>query len=161
MRVERAHDDLGDAAMVLRQTVTLRMFHERGRLATTARDVSRGAVRLLEQRHRDLGHTARELHSSALRRLDQDHARLSAFTERTRRCAERRLERDAARLDQQATRQRLLDPRRVLARGYALVRDEQGRVLPDAASIVPDQNLAVQLRDGTVRTRATSIHPAS
>ena len=158
-RIDRAHDDLSDAAMVLRQSVTLRMSHERSRLTTTARDVSRGPTWLLDQSRQRLSQTARDLHSSSLRRLDRDRAALQASGARAQHAAERRIEREAARLEQQATRQRLLDPRRVLTRGYALVRNENGRVISDAAAIAADQDLTLQLRDGSVRTRTTSTPP--
>lgn len=51
----------------------------------------------------------------------------------------------------------LLDPRRVLERGYVLVSDEAGRTLTSAAELVPEQHLILHLRDGVANVRVNSI----
>jgi exodeoxyribonuclease VII large subunit len=48
-----------------------------------------------------------------------------------------------------------LDYKRVLARGYAVVKDENGRVISDAAKITPGQTLGLELRDGMRAAKAT------
>ncbi|MFN9334342.1 MAG: exodeoxyribonuclease VII large subunit, partial [Planctomycetota bacterium] len=52
---------------------------------------------------------------------------------------------------------RLLDPRAVLARGVALVRDAAGAVLPAAARVRPGQQIQVQFRDGRARARVDDV----
>jgi exodeoxyribonuclease VII large subunit len=42
----------------------------------------------------------------------------------------------------------VLDPVRVLQRGFVLVRDAEGRVVPTAARLRPTQALRLQFRDG-------------
>ncbi|HVL71499.1 MAG TPA: exodeoxyribonuclease VII large subunit [Beijerinckiaceae bacterium] len=47
----------------------------------------------------------------------------------------------------------------VLARGYALVRDEAGAPIRSAAAVGPGQALAIELADGTVRATAAGAAP--
>jgi len=72
--------------------------------------------------------------------------------------AARLLDRQTARLDQQAVRQRLLDPVRVVARGFAIVRDAAGKVLPAAARLTPAAAVQLQLRDGRADAHIDHIH---
>ena len=46
-----------------------------------------------------------------------------------------------------------LAPQAVLARGYAIARDERGRVLRNAASVPEGSAVSVQLADGRLDTR--------
>ncbi|MGE3172286.1 MAG: exodeoxyribonuclease VII large subunit [Planctomycetota bacterium] len=156
-RLQAAHTALASAAGGLRQAVAARMAHERLRLVTAARDLGRGAARRCGDARRDLTHLARELAGTAVRRCTTAQRDLLLAQARVRQGAALRIERATARLDQLAARHRLLDPRAVLRRGFAIVRAEDGAVLPSAARIRPQQLLQVQLRDGTVRTRAESI----
>jgi exodeoxyribonuclease VII large subunit len=131
----RAARGLADVGAVLRQAVAGRLVHERARLRTAARDLDRAAVRF----------------------LDAERQGMRLHRERCCRGAARQVERLAARLEQQAARHRLLDPLAVLRRGFAIVRAEDGRVLPEIARVRGHEVLLVQLRDGTVRTRAETI----
>ena len=81
-------------------------------------------------------------------RLDRLAERLSARADRLR-PAEARLRRDRTdRLAGLARTLRSLGPRETLARGFAIVRDGEGRVLPRAAGIGPGTPLEVQFDDG-------------
>jgi exodeoxyribonuclease VII large subunit len=62
--------------------------------------------------------------------------------------ARRRYEPLAAELNQ-------LSPLRVLDRGYAIVQDEQGRILKDAADAPPPSAIAVRLARGRLKARVT------
>ncbi len=157
----RAAATLGNAAAWLRQTLAGRLLRERIHLQTTARDLDRGCTRLLADARAQLGHAARDLQGEALRRCDRARSALATTAQRCGNAAERRLERATARLDQAAARHRLLDPRAVLQRGFAIVRTTDGRVLPAADRVTPDQILDVQFRDGAVRTRVESSQPIS
>jgi len=155
----RANAQLGDAAAALRQTVAARLAHERLRLLTASRDLDRGTARTLASARRDLTRAARDLRGHALLHCERTRSTLRHTAERCSHGAQRALERAEARLEQQLARHRLLDPRAVLRRGFAIVRTADGRVLPEAARVVADQRLELQLRDGTVRARAESVHP--
>ncbi|HXN49373.1 MAG TPA: exodeoxyribonuclease VII large subunit [Bryobacteraceae bacterium] len=62
--------------------------------------------------------------------------------------ARRRYEPLAAELNQ-------LSPLRVLDRGYAIVQDDQGRILKDAADAPPPSEIAVRLARGRLKARVT------
>ena len=79
---------------------------------------------------------------------------LTGFRERLVAAARALLERSASRLDLAEQRARLLDPKAVLARGYAWLRRADGSVLKDAAAAVPGETLTGVLRDGELGLRA-------
>lgn len=59
----------------------------------------------------------------------------------------------------QLLRQKLetLDPKAVLKRGYAVVRQEQGAIARSSTDLSPGQNLLVQLSQGQVKVQVTEI----
>jgi exodeoxyribonuclease VII large subunit len=56
-------------------------------------------------------------------------------------------------------RLRALGPRATLARGYAIVQQEDGRVLHDAAAVEPGARLHVQLHHGRLTSTVDAIEP--
>ncbi len=64
---------------------------------------------------------------------------------------------DKRRLTYAAARLDALSPLRVLARGYALVTEESGKVLSSVASIEPGEQLRLQMADGRVDARVLAI----
>jgi exodeoxyribonuclease VII large subunit len=50
-----------------------------------------------------------------------------------------------------------LNPANVMNRGYALVYRESGEVVTDKATVKVNQNLKIALRDGSFRSKVTSI----
>jgi exodeoxyribonuclease VII large subunit len=86
--------------------------------------------------------------AQARRRLEMAN-RAAAETMRARLArARRRSEPLAAELQQ-------LSPLRVLDRGYAIVQDEQGRILKDAAGAPPPSAIGVRLARGRLKARVT------
>jgi exodeoxyribonuclease VII large subunit len=81
-------------------------------------------------------------------RLDRGFDRLTAVLER-------RLERHRQTLGGLAGRLDALSPLRILERGYALARDEQGRVLKRVAQFAPALPFRLRVTDGTVAARVT------
>lgn len=51
------------------------------------------------------------------------------------------------------TRLRLLDPQRVVARGFAIVRDRAGKLISNAGSVMRGESIAIELRDGSLDAR--------
>jgi exodeoxyribonuclease VII large subunit len=88
------------------------------------------------------GSGARQLVGPALMHQRQGH-RLVEAMERVQSRYLLRLEAAAQRLD-------LLDPRRVLARGYSLVRDANGHVVVDAQAVSPGDRLNITLAHGAL-----------
>ncbi|WP_427183428.1 exodeoxyribonuclease VII large subunit [Bordetella bronchialis] len=69
----------------------------------------------------------------------------------------RLLEQRRARLQSLSLQLRAFDPQHVLARGYALVRDEQGRVVRDAAALAPGQSLDVRFGQGAAEVSVRTV----
>lgn len=89
---------------------------------------------------RRLVHPAQRL-AGTRRRLDHLATRLSA-------AGERRLQRQSGRIERLAAAIAALNPQAVLARGYAIVRDAQGRVVRDSRQIAVAETLSLRFAKG-------------
>lgn len=130
--LDRRRERLTRQARQLRDALTSHLETERHGLALALQRVRHGTL-TLAQRH--------------AARLAQRAARLTAATQRI-------ADRARARLDNQETRCRLLDPRRVLQRGYAIVQNEQGKIVTEARAVAPGAALSIEFRDGRIGVRA-------
>ncbi|MCR9246487.1 MAG: exodeoxyribonuclease VII large subunit [bacterium] len=153
--------DVHDRATRLRDAVADLLADLRTDFRDSAERLQRAAIyRVRDQRHALHG-SGRELEAAVTLRLANERNRLTAAATRVRTGSDRTLERAAMQLESRSQRHRLLDPRRVLERGYALARDASGKVLPDAESLAPDSKLVVQFRDGRVTTRVEDVQRES
>ncbi|MDH1178994.1 exodeoxyribonuclease VII large subunit [Achromobacter mucicolens] len=153
-RLERAAQRL-DRATAQLVSPAQRLQHQRERLNSLQYRLASGwsapqgrrtaRVNLLAQRlsHRvpDTGRAAERL-AGAVRRLGQAQARL--LVERRNRLA-------AA-----SAQLRALDPGNTLARGYAIARDEQGRIVRDAAALSAGQPLDLSFAQGGAQVQVQS-----
>jgi exodeoxyribonuclease VII large subunit len=153
----REQEDLAGRARALVDAANRRTAEAAAFQRHAQRTLIQQALRPLADARREGTRIGRQLHAAALLHVQRTAAALDAHRERIRHAAELALERTAHGLERAAARHRLLDPRRVLGRGYALVRDEHGRVLPSATGIQRDQLLVIQLRDGSVRGRTEQV----
>jgi exodeoxyribonuclease VII large subunit len=89
--------------------------------------------------------------------------RLQWFEQALQRGLQQTLQRRSQTLDRCATQLQLLDPRRVLQRGYALLQDEAGHAVTRSQGVVQGQRLHATLMDGevvvTVDERRSSQFP--
>jgi exodeoxyribonuclease VII large subunit len=155
--VERAFDAqrrLDDAARGLDAAIRSRLDDERRRLVQIGQGLHRvvhgrlaGERTRIAQARGRLGRAAEVRAAAELERLARAARTLIAAPDRA-------MQRAAKDLELRATRIRLLDPCRVLQRGYAMVRNRSGRVLKSVAQIRPGMPLELILRDGTVRATA-------
>lgn len=134
-RLGTAGNELDALARTVQRAVEQRLASAAERLRSFAHDVVAATNACLQRRSADLRHAATRIQHGS----------------------ERRLDRATARLEQQATRHRLLDPRAVLQRGFVLVRDAHGKVLPSSRLLQKDQIVRVQFRDGHADTRVTHV----
>jgi len=74
--------------------------------------------------------------------------RVQGLAGRLQRAQARRLESHAARLGAAGAQLRAFDPQNTLARGYAIVRDEQGIIVRDAAQLAAGQRLGLAFSRG-------------
>ncbi|ARP86225.1 exodeoxyribonuclease VII large subunit [Bordetella genomosp. 9] len=156
-RMDRLAQRLDRAAAQLTSPAQ-RLAHQRERLASLrhrllaawaapqARRRARVELLVAKVLHRgpDLGRAADRL-QERMRRLQQAQLRL--------------LQSRASRLETLAGHLRAFDPHQVLARGYALVRTEDGRVIRDAGALTMGQKLDVTLARGRAEVAVVQPHP--
>ena len=88
-------------------------------------------------------------------RFAQTRQRLEAANRAAAETMRARLARARSRYEPLAAELHQLSPLRVLDRGYAIVQDEQGRILKDAADAPPPSAIGVRLARGRLRARVT------
>jgi exodeoxyribonuclease VII large subunit len=136
--------------------------------------------RLLAEATQRLDDRAERLDAAARRRIDRDALRLGSVAARLRtprevadraavrlsaaeaalaRAFQRRVETAQARLDHRAALLESLSYRRVLDRGFVLVRDAKGAPLIRAAEVAPGAALSLVFADGAVAAAAHGAKP--
>jgi exodeoxyribonuclease VII large subunit len=124
------------------------------RLGRTRRDLPRAAVVLLARQwasldgaRRGVVHGARRDIAAARRSQDELRRALAAR-------ARQRLTHESERADARGRRLALVDPRRVIERGYALLRLADGTVLTRATAAPVGSAVVADLREGRLRLRS-------
>jgi exodeoxyribonuclease VII large subunit len=93
--------------------------------------------------------------------IARDRERALRLAERARRALATAMQRHQARVAHSGQLLTALSYRGVLARGFALVRDEQGQAVHAAAAIGPGARLAIEFADGHVAATAEADRPAA
>jgi exodeoxyribonuclease VII large subunit len=145
---ESAREDLRDQARRLQDAVADLLADRRRELLDAVHRLRHGSRQRLRDEGARLAQAARDIQSAARLRIADARSELKATAVRIANGATRRVERANNRLEQQTTRQRLLDPKRILQRGFALVRGADGAVLPAAERLRPGAGITIQFRDG-------------
>ena len=104
-----------------------------------------------------LDQARRRLRRAALASVARQEERRLRHTSELHRQTKLVLERATSRLDSWAARQRLLDPARVLERGYTLVRNADGRVVGQAHGLTPGMALDISFHDGHAQVQTTRV----
>jgi exodeoxyribonuclease VII large subunit len=152
--------------------------HAREVLADLSRcfvDLVRRVLRVEERRLTELGHKLRhrvqgamifererlknaagQLGRATTRRVRGEQDNLVRRGERVRSASAHRVERARAVLETQSARLRLLDPQKVLERGYTITRDAKGTILTDVTGLTAGAVIEVQFRNGRARTTIES-----
>ncbi len=176
---EQVLDQIAGSVHKLRQVVRYRLaqaaraLHERGvdRAGTLLhRRIGRSLQRVdeLDYRLRERARMTLELRWTKLRQLEARLRRLDLrfrFAQASGRLEVARaaaahhmrshLARARSRLEPLAAQLHQLSPLRVLERGYAIVQDEAGRILKDAASAPPESAVRIRLARGRLKARIT------
>jgi exodeoxyribonuclease VII large subunit len=133
------------------------------RLAETTQHVGELALRLVQaERARRSSHSQRMGYlAAALRRARPDTrapaGRIAALARGLAVGVQGRIGRSEAFVELAAARLVLLDPLAALARGYAIVTDERGDVVRDAARLAVTQPVRLRLAHGAAQARIESI----
>jgi exodeoxyribonuclease VII large subunit len=128
-------------------------------LARRAREIPRGALVRVGQHAALLGRAARQVVQGARRDLAEAGRRVRRVGVALGPAGLRRLVLERERLDARGRRLGLVDPVKVVERGYAIVRREDGAVLSDPADAPPGARLEAQLRGGRLGLRSEGPAP--
>jgi exodeoxyribonuclease VII large subunit len=130
------------------ETEAQRTDHVALRLARPAEALARRAhvLDLLEQR----------LAAAPMRTLADGLARTEALARRLRHAIDIASARIASRIEAAAVRLQGIDPQQVLARGYALLTEHDGRPVTSVAALVPGVIVSARLADGTAELTVRS-----
>ena len=143
--LDQAQRRLSDA--VLRQ-----LDRQGQRLDRAVARLGRPSDRLANQRLR-LAASAHGLQSAARHFLQQREQQQQRLAAQLPTAVQRAWQQQAQRLERAALRLNLLDPHLVLARGYAMLSDDQGNTIASCQQTAPGQALKATLVDGTVDLR--------
>jgi exodeoxyribonuclease VII large subunit len=147
----------------LRDLIESRGFAEAAKtvlsLSARRRELERRAAEALRARVRNSGSrlqdTRRRLEATDFRALIAvKSGRLDALDQRLSRAVQRRLEAKQHIMAVAASKLDMLSPLAVLGRGYAIVKDEAGNLIPRATMVKTGQKLALRFEDGEVGCRA-------
>jgi exodeoxyribonuclease VII large subunit len=140
----------------------------RQRLTMSGERITHSARSLLRSRRDRFGSLEIRLKASKLANAQAQRQNIARHRERTLRLAERAhralttiLQRLDARIGHSGQLLGALSYRGVLARGFALVRDENGHAVHAAAAIGPDAHLTLEFADGRVGATADADRPAA
>jgi exodeoxyribonuclease VII large subunit len=126
----------------------------RRRLEATAAGLRSAVTRRLELAGERLGHAATRLGGAVDRRVALAGERLRRAATRMGVSCDARLARGESALGRLAAALDALSPLKVLERGYAVARDEGGRVLRRVADLPPGLRFRLRVADGEVPARA-------
>ena len=122
-------------------------------------DRLRGAIRrvLVVKQHQLQQLRTRSERIQPDRQLALERERLASLNQRLQRVVKSRLQ--IAKQEQSSLKERCqaLDPRLVLLRGYAVVRQESGRILRESDNLGLGEELAIQLGQGQIRVRVIEV----
>jgi exodeoxyribonuclease VII large subunit len=143
--LDQAQRRLGDAVM--------RQLDRQGqRLDRAVARLGRPSERLASQRLR-LAASAHGLQSAARHFLLQKEQHQQRLSIQLPTALQRAWQQQALRLERASLRLNLLDPHLVLARGYAMLSDDQGNTIASCQQTSPGQAVKATLVDGTVDLR--------
>jgi exodeoxyribonuclease VII large subunit len=159
------------AALGARLTVRVlrgQVAQARARLTVSGERMTHSARSLLRNRRDRYAGLAIRLKASKLsnaqaqrQSIARDRERTARLAERARRALDFAMQRLAARVAHSGQLLTALSYRSVLARGFALVRDEHGHPLHTAAGIGPGTRLNLEFADGRVAATTDSDRPAA
>jgi exodeoxyribonuclease VII large subunit len=137
-----------DAAARLARAVRAFLDVERVELRRRRDGISRATTRRIETSRASLIAAARQLGQGARRDLHDEGRRMDEASRNLGPRASRAFRLEAERMDSRARRLHLVDPRRVVERGYAIVRSQAGRVVTDASQAARGTRLTAELKSG-------------
>lgn len=137
-----------------------RLSGERRKFQRLALAVPSAASRRVDVARTHVEHARRRASVNRLSRATEARDRqVDQLAERLDRGSNRALEQIGRELDRKQDSLRMLDPRRILERGFALLRDAEGQVVRDAEDVADGEALHVRLARGEMAVRVESSTP--
>lgn len=135
-----------------------RLSHERSLLdALAQRRCLENPMGFVEERETQLLQSEQRLHDAIPRVIERKRRDELAYARQLGMVGEGLLNPHEARMARMAASLEALSPLKVLARGYAIARDEEGHVVTDAAEVLVGQAIQVRLDKGSLAASVTSI----
>ncbi len=156
-QVEAAREVVVEQSQRLREFARARVATELTRLSEAAHGFRRVVHGRIVRERTQLESAAKRLAASTTGRVFGEQRQLHTAVGRLQRATEARFLRETARLDTQETRRRLLDPAKILQRGYAMVKTADGRIVTEAGRLKAGDKIDVALRDGRARSVVEDI----
>lgn len=137
-RLREQAQRLDDLELHLRRALRLDLQERRHQLSVLASRLrARAPADLLRQLTTDTGYLARRAHRALAVQLDRQRHSLALLQ---------------ARLT-------AISPQQTLERGYAIVLDEKGRLVQDAANVKPGDVIETRLKSGSLSSEVLKAHP--
>ena len=153
-RLEGEWRELGHRAARLRRGARGRVLSARERVDRASRALPPSAARLLGRGSARLQDLAGRLVRGGRRSLASARGEVAELARALPLRTRGTVRRAAERVEGQAQRLHALDPRRVVERGYAVLRLHEGRVVTDPAQAPPGARLRAELRRGVLLLRS-------
>ena len=148
-RTEEAWTGIHRAAVVTLDTASIRLMTTAQRIARqTHVAVSRSDERLAGRAHRVV---------TTRRRLEEEEAGITRSVARLAGVSRKAVERAERRLDDLDRRRGLLDPARLLERGWSITTDGDGRVVRSIAAVAGGSELRTRLADGVAVSTVSEV----
>jgi exodeoxyribonuclease VII large subunit len=148
-----AHTPTAAAELAVPELVTLYAEHQQRQRA-----LKDALTQVLEASHNQLQHLQDRLRRLPLdRQLQQEQKAIAQKRQQLIQCTSRRLSQATQHCEFLRQKLATLDPENVLKRGYAVVRSPNGSIARSAASLVPGQELQIQLGEGQVKVTVTEL----
>lgn len=152
--IKEASTEVTDCATRLAGAATRALENASNELRHNRTRTALGARALLARRAGELDHSSRQLAQGALRDVAAARKNMERLASVLGPRSGRRLALAAERLEARNRRLELLDPRRVIERGYAVLRERGGKVVTDADKVPAGTALGAELRHGRLKLRS-------
>ena len=172
-RLNDQHVRLSQSARRLLQRLENQLGHMSARLRDPRRELQDKAQRMdeldmrlnkamrqrLEQQAIEAGHLAQRLATqSPGKSLANAREKVSRLNERMQQAMRQHLKQQREKLQFSAQTLNIVSPLATLGRGYAIVKDDQGSIIRDAAQLSAGQSIQAQLGHGSVSARVTEVN---
>ena len=159
--LSRADQSLANAGTRFELATRGKIEAARNQLVATARQIRSSTVTTLTSSRARLVAGQSRLRAGGLASLRNVGTKLEHIQVSLTRAVRTSLSRRSEQLSGQQRRLTALDPERVLQRGYALVLDAQGAVVPDTTALRAGDAVQLRLRSGIADAEITATHPNS